>query len=367
MRLLIEAADGALGGRGRPDRSARGRVRRRRLRVPDGELRPGLINAHDHLHRNHYGRLGAPPYANAYEWGRDIHRATPKRSRAAGRCRAARRCSPARGRTCSRGVTTVVHHDRWEPEFDRDFPLRVVRVRNGALAGLRAGAVRPSPPAAGRSPSISPKGWMRSRRKRCASSTALGLLAPDLLAVHGVGAGRRRHPPRCARPVRRSSGARARTSSSSAAPRPPRLLAPGIDVLLGSDSLLTADGVLLDELRAARELGLVSDARLARRGRRTAAQRSASTRRRSTSGRAPTSSCSAVRCSRRPRRTSRSSSPTGAPRRRPALVPALGALAALRAHRDRWTTCRGGSAISRRATGRTRAGRTIERQQTIAR
>ena len=38
-----------------------------------GELRPGLINAHDHLHRNHYPRLGSPPYRNAYAWGRDIH------------------------------------------------------------------------------------------------------------------------------------------------------------------------------------------------------------------------------------------------------------------------------------------------------
>lgn len=42
------------------------------VRAPQGEVRPGLINAHDHLHRNHYGRLGVPPYANAYEWARDI-------------------------------------------------------------------------------------------------------------------------------------------------------------------------------------------------------------------------------------------------------------------------------------------------------
>ena len=43
------------------------------LRVPGGEVRPGLVNAHDHLHRNHYGRLGRPPYPNAYAWGHDIH------------------------------------------------------------------------------------------------------------------------------------------------------------------------------------------------------------------------------------------------------------------------------------------------------
>ncbi|HYD25714.1 MAG TPA: hypothetical protein VEB68_13060, partial [Croceibacterium sp.] len=42
------------------------------FRFPDAEVRPGLINAHDHLHRNHYGRLGAPPYADAVEWAHDM-------------------------------------------------------------------------------------------------------------------------------------------------------------------------------------------------------------------------------------------------------------------------------------------------------
>jgi imidazolonepropionase-like amidohydrolase len=31
------------------------------ISVPGGTLLPGLINAHDHLHRNHYPRLGRPP------------------------------------------------------------------------------------------------------------------------------------------------------------------------------------------------------------------------------------------------------------------------------------------------------------------
>src|SRR5205823_14674166 len=38
-----------------------------------GHARPGFINAHDHLQRNHYPRLGRPPYRDSYEWGRDIH------------------------------------------------------------------------------------------------------------------------------------------------------------------------------------------------------------------------------------------------------------------------------------------------------
>src|SRR5690606_40082575 len=54
---------------------------------------------------------------------------------------------------------------------------------------------------------------------------------------------------------------------------PPELLAEGVDVLLGSDSLLTGDGTLLDELRAARALGLLDDARLAAAVGETAARR----------------------------------------------------------------------------------------------
>ena len=45
------------------------------LSFPGCEVRPGLINAHDHLHRNHYGRLGTPPYRDAYAWGEDIQQA----------------------------------------------------------------------------------------------------------------------------------------------------------------------------------------------------------------------------------------------------------------------------------------------------
>src|SRR3954465_8774168 len=127
MRLRIEAANLTLGVAdgiivppdGRFDAT---------IRIPDGELRPGLINAHDHLHRNHYGRLGAPPYPNAYAWRRDIHdrfadeieagRALPRREA----------LLHGAWKNLRAGVTTVVHHDAWEDAFDDDFPLRVVRI-----------------------------------------------------------------------------------------------------------------------------------------------------------------------------------------------------------------------------------------------
>src|SRR5690606_5176857 len=87
-----------------------------------------------------------------------------------------------------------------------------------------------------------------------------GLLNERLLAVHVVGADDDG--------VRRLRAARAvvvwcPTSNAFLFGRtaPPALLAEGMDVLLGSDSLLTGEGTLLHELRAARALGRVEHAR----------------------------------------------------------------------------------------------------------
>src|SRR5690349_4150588 len=135
MRLRIEAANLSLGVEdgiivppdGRFDAT---------IRIPDGELSPGLINPHDHLHRNHYGRLGAPPYANAYEWGKDIqvrHASAIARGK-----EVPRRDMLMVGawKNLRAGVTTVVHHDTWEPDFGDAFPLRVVPVRWAHSLGL---------------------------------------------------------------------------------------------------------------------------------------------------------------------------------------------------------------------------------------
>src|ERR1700753_240920 len=54
------------------------------LTFPEADVAPGLINAHDHLHRNHYGRLGRPPYPNAYAWAADIQACEAERTAEAG-------------------------------------------------------------------------------------------------------------------------------------------------------------------------------------------------------------------------------------------------------------------------------------------
>ncbi len=259
MRLRIDAANASVGVEHgvivAPERDFDVIVR-----VPDGELRPGLINAHDHLHRNHYGRLGDPPYANAYAWGRDLH---ARHASAVARGRALpRREALLRGawKNLFAGVTTVVHHDRWEDDLETDFPLRVHPIRTAhslrfepswfaATAGHGPFAIHLA------------EGTDAESADEVRELEGRGMLGRDLLAVHVVGAdadGIER--------LRRSGAAVVWCPSSNlflfgrTAPR--ALLAPGVDVLLGSDSLLTADGTLLDEIQAARRVGHLSDERL---------------------------------------------------------------------------------------------------------
>lgn len=227
--------------------------------VGPGELRPGLLNAHDHLHRNHYPRLGSPPYPDVYAWGRDLH----ERHEA----------EIARGRAVPRrdallfgalknllgAVTTVVHHDPREPAFDDGFPVRVTRVRTVHSLGLEpelGGARRGD---AGRPLCIHlAEGTTPEMAEEVRELDRRGLVDRSLLAVHAVGVD--------ADGVRRLRAGGAAvvwcpTSNQFLYGRTasPELLGSGVDVLLGSDALLSGEGTLLDELRAARRHGVLAD------------------------------------------------------------------------------------------------------------
>jgi cytosine/adenosine deaminase-related metal-dependent hydrolase len=259
VRLRIEAANTAVEiehGRIAPLSEQADAV----LRIPDGELRPGLINAHEHLHRNHYGRLGTPPYHDAYAWGDDIHAHDAVRI-AEGKAWP-RQTALLEGawKNLFSGVTTVVHHDRWEPEFDHGFPIRVARVRSAHSLRFEKDPTSWHPAdgpfavhlAEGTNADAADEVWELAER---------GLLTRDLLAVHAVG-------------LDADGVARLRAIGAAVVwcpasnlflfdrTAPVGLLAPGIDVLLGTDSCLTGSLSLLDELRLARGLGLLSDERL---------------------------------------------------------------------------------------------------------
>ncbi|HYG30055.1 MAG TPA: hypothetical protein VD887_07560 [Allosphingosinicella sp.] len=268
MRLLLVAANEAVGVEGDRIVSPDGRFDAV-VEIPGAELRPGLINAHEHLHRNHYGRLGAPPYANAYQWAADIQRRY--RDHIAERQRTPRREALLTGawKNLFAGVTCVVHHDPWERDFQDDFPLRVARLPSADSLGMS-----PSPDLPGDGPFCLhvAEGVDAVAAAEVDLLAGKGLLGRDLIAVHCVG-------------VRGESVAALRDSGAAIVwcpssnlflfgrTAPAELLAEGADVLIGSDSLLTGAGDLLDELRCARGLGLLDDRRLAGAVAETAARR----------------------------------------------------------------------------------------------
>jgi cytosine/adenosine deaminase-related metal-dependent hydrolase len=255
MRLLIEAANTTIAVDEGKIIPADGRFDRV-VRAPAGEIRPGFINGHEHLHRNHYGRLGAPPYENAYVWAQDIQRrdaAEIARGRALPRRRALLKGA---WKNLLAGVTCVVHHDAWEPDFEIDFPIRVARVANAdSLAMLPATTPAPGEPFA----LHLSEGVDGAAAEEVRTLDTHGFLNANLLAVHCVG------PDADGIARLRASGCAVvwcPTSNHFLFERsvPAALLAEGTDVLLGSDSLLTGTGTLLEELRAARHI--ISDARI---------------------------------------------------------------------------------------------------------
>jgi cytosine/adenosine deaminase-related metal-dependent hydrolase len=95
-----------------------------------GVVLPGLVNAHDHLELNHYGRLkGRDRYQNASEWIADLR---PRLSddpaiREASAHPLIERLFIGGLKNLLAGVTTVAHHNPFYRELRRTMPIRVVR------------------------------------------------------------------------------------------------------------------------------------------------------------------------------------------------------------------------------------------------
>jgi cytosine/adenosine deaminase-related metal-dependent hydrolase len=229
-----------------------------------GVLLPGLINAHDHLFLNHFPRLGRPPYANVYEWAADVQGRLGDEVR---RYRALpRRDAYLFGalKNLLGGATSVVHHDTWSAEGE-DLPVRVVRVR--VLHSLELerdveAARRGDAATSGRPLCLHLAEGVDARAfGEVAEADRRGLLSSDTLAVHVIAA-RDGDAPR----LRRSGTAVVWCPTSNlhlyGRTMPPELPGSGVDVLLGTDSLLSGAGTLLDELRAARAARLLDDSAL---------------------------------------------------------------------------------------------------------
>lgn len=224
------------------------------LDLSDHLLLPGLINAHDHLEFSLFPRLGTGPYPNAAAWAEDIYH--PNRSPIREHLSVPKPDRMHWGgiRNLLSGVTTVAHHNPCEPAIFNDrFPVRVLR-RYGWAHSLAF-----SPDIADcwrRTPRSWPfiihaaEGTDESARAEIPRLKDAGWLDRRTVLVHAVGA------TSAALEMIRESGASIVWCPSSNLFTLGRTLAPeivrsGIPIALGTDSPLTGEGDLIDEIRSA--------------------------------------------------------------------------------------------------------------------
>ena len=218
-------------------------------------LLPGLINAHDHLEFNLFPRLGSGLYPNAKAWALDIYQ--PKRSPLREHLSLSKRARLVWGglKNLVSGVTTVAHHNSAEdPSFDASFPVKIVK-RFGWAHSLDF-----SPDVVQRF-QATPDSWpfilhaaegidthARSEIRRL---EALQVLGDRTVLVHAIGLDQ---PELALLRARRTAIIWCPTSNLAIYGRTldaPKLHS-GLNVAIGTDSAITAQGDLIDEMEAAR-------------------------------------------------------------------------------------------------------------------
>jgi cytosine/adenosine deaminase-related metal-dependent hydrolase/SAM-dependent methyltransferase len=218
---------------------------------------PGLINAHDHLEFGLFPRLGKGGYKNFLEWAEDIHH--PGASPVVEHRQVPRDVRLWWGgiRNVLCGVTTVCHHNPYDPEvFSNDFIVRVLKDYGWAhsLALEPDAAVKKEQTPAGRPFLIHlGEGVDEQSAEEIFQLSRAGALDADTVVIHGLGIGIKGIE------LLRSAGAGliwcptsnqflfGRTLTHKELQALPK-------VALGSDSALTAKGDLLDEIRYAYEV-----------------------------------------------------------------------------------------------------------------
>jgi cytosine/adenosine deaminase-related metal-dependent hydrolase len=216
---------------------------------------PGLINAHDHLEFNLFPCLGKGPYSNYRKWAEDIYRPGEPPLREHLAVPKAVRLWWGGLKNLLAGVTTVCHHNAYVPEiFDDDFPVRVVK-RFAWSHSLEFGK-NPKAESSAASKDVPfvihlGEGTDLESAQEIFALRDLEALKSTTVIVHGVGLDE------AGRSLLEESGAALVWCPTSniftlGKTLDARTVANHRRIALGSDSALTAQGDLLDEIRYAR-------------------------------------------------------------------------------------------------------------------
>ncbi len=220
-------------------------------------LLPGLINAHDHLEFALFPRLGKGGYSNFLEWAEDIHRSHAVEIARHRQVPKDVRLWWGGIRNLLSGVTTVCHHNPYDPDvFTKGFTVRVLRDYEWAHS-------LPLEPGAALKKKTTPKGQPflihlaegvdKQSSEEIFDLHRAGALDKHTVIIHGLGLGEEGYAA-----LRAADAGLVWCPSSNLFLFGQSMRASDIakfpKVSLGSDSPLTADGDLLDEIRCAREV-----------------------------------------------------------------------------------------------------------------
>ncbi len=223
---------------------------------------PGLINAHDHLELNHFPRSKfREVYNNAHQWGLDFRPRLDEEPYLSLRLLPLdRRCHAGGIKNLRSGVTTVAHHNPLHKPLRHNFDVRVVQ-RYGWAHSLYfepdvARTYRRTPRSAPWMIHIA-EGTDEAAADELRQLDALGCLRENTVLIHGVGlseADRRR--------VLEAGAGLVWCPSTNlyllGRTGDVREFAEASRLAIGTDSRLTADGDMLDELKAASATGQLS-------------------------------------------------------------------------------------------------------------
>jgi cytosine/adenosine deaminase-related metal-dependent hydrolase len=215
---------------------------------------PGLINAHDHLEFSLFPRLGNGPYPNATAWAEDIYHRDRSPIREHLRVPKPDRLLWGGIRNLLSGVTTVAHHNPYEPAiFNERFPVRVVRRCGWAHSLAFSSDIEDCRKRTPRSwPFIihAAEGTDESAQAEIPRMKDAGWLDRRTVLVHAVGT-----TPAALETIRETGASIVWCPSSNSftlgQTLTPHVVRSRIPIALGTDSALTGAGDLIDEIRSA--------------------------------------------------------------------------------------------------------------------
>lgn len=220
---------------------------------------PGLINSHDHLEYNLYPRLGHKVYTDYVEWGNDIHIKDKELIKAIESVPVELRLQYGVIKNLICGVTSVAHHGSYNPALNNS-PLTIIR-KGTCIHSVRLGGkwkYKINLPKSGEPYVIhTGEGTNTESAEETDELIRWNLFKRKLIGIHGIAMTEEQSKNFFALIWCPDSniflfGKTADISS----------LKKNTDILFGTDSTLTADGNIFENLRTARSLNMLSDQEL---------------------------------------------------------------------------------------------------------